>query len=118
MPEPSTSALYTALTYHRAWTNHDLDRAMTRIAPDAICHTPTGVINGAAAFRTFLGPFSKAVARSELIAAFGDTHAALLLHDVDTVAGRRVPWAEYLVIDDGTITRMTVVVDRASFDSF
>lgn len=117
MPEPSTAALYTALAYHRAWTGHDLDRAMTHIAPDIICHTPTGPINGVAAFRAFIGPFSKIVARSELIAAFGDTHSAVLIHHVDTVAGRNAPAAEYLIIDNGTISRMTIIFDRASFDA-
>ena len=117
MPEPSTSALYTALAFHRAWTNHDLDRAMTHIVPDIVCHTPIGPINGAAELRAFMGSLSTLVARSELVAAFGDTRAAVLIHHVDTVAGRPVPVAEYLVIDNGTITGMTIVVDRASFDA-
>ena len=117
MPQPGTSALYTALAYHRAWTSHDPDRAMTNIHPDIICHTPTGPINGAAALRTFIGPFSKVVARAELIAAFGDTHSAVLIHHVDTVAGRRVPVAEYLVIDNGTITGMTIIFDRAALET-
>jgi hypothetical protein len=41
----------------------------------------------------------------------------VLIHHVDTVSGRRVPAAEYLVIDNGTITGMTVILDRASFDA-
>ena len=38
--ETSGSALYTALAYHRAWTSHDFDQAMTYIAPESFCHAP------------------------------------------------------------------------------
>lgn len=118
MPELSTSALYTALAFHRAWTSHDLDQAMAYVVPDIICHTPMGPMNGAAELRAFIGSLSMLVARYELVAAFGDTRAAVLIHHVDTVAGRAVPVAEYLVIDNDIITGMTIVVDRASFDAF
>ena len=117
MPGPSTSPLYTALAFHRARTNHDLDRAMTHVMRDIVCHTPMGPVNGAAEVRAFMASLSRLVARSELVAAFGDTRATVLIHHVDTIAGRAVPVAEYLVIDNGTITGMTIVVDRASFDS-
>ena len=117
MPEPNTSPMYTALAFHRAWTSHDLDRALAHVVRDIICHTPMGPINGAAEVRAFMGSLSQFVARSELVAAFGDTRAAVLIHHVDTVAGRAVPVAEYLVIDNCTITGMTIVVDRASFDA-
>jgi hypothetical protein len=80
MTGPSTSLLYTALAFHRAWTSDDLDRAMAHPVRDIVCHTPMGPINGAAQLRAFLGSFSHLIARSELVAAFGDTRVAVLIH--------------------------------------
>jgi hypothetical protein len=90
--------------FHRAWTSDDLDRALAHVVRDIVCHTPMGPINGAAQLRAFLGSFSQLVARSELVAAFGDTRVAVLIHHLNTVGGRAVPVAEYLVIDHDTIT--------------
>ena len=49
------AALDTALAYHRAWTSHDFDRAMTYIAEDIVCQAPSGRLDGTAAFRGFMG---------------------------------------------------------------
>ena len=117
MTEPSNSALYTALAYHRAWTSHDVDQAMTHIAADIVCRAPAGPVIGAGAFRAFMGPFSELVIRSELIAAFGDTHTAVLFYDTDTVPVQNAPAAEYLTINEGKIVRMTIIFDRTPFDS-
>lgn len=50
------AALDTALAYHRAWTGHDFERAMTYIAEDIVCQAPAGTLEGAEAFRGFMGP--------------------------------------------------------------
>jgi hypothetical protein len=51
------AALDTALAYYRAWTGHDFGTAMTYIAEDIVCQAPAGRLDGAAAFRGFMGPF-------------------------------------------------------------
>jgi ketosteroid isomerase-like protein len=43
------SELQIALAYHEAWTNKDLDRAMSYIAEDVVCDAPAGRIEGAEA---------------------------------------------------------------------
>ena len=54
----STSpALQTALAYYHAWTSHDIDKAMTCIAGNIVCLAPSGRLEGAGAFRGFMGPF-------------------------------------------------------------
>lgn len=68
---------------------------------------------GADAFRGFLGPFSKILTRSGLIAAFGGTDSAVLIYDTDTVSVQNAPAAEYLTIRDGQIVRMKIIFDRA-----
>jgi hypothetical protein len=117
MTETSASALGVALAYHRAWTGHDFDQAMTYVSPDIVCLAPAGELVGAEAFRGFMGPFAQILTRSELIAAFGDTDTAVLVYDTDTVPVRNAPAAEYLTVRDGLIVGMRIIFDRAPFDA-
>jgi len=69
---------------------------MSYIADDIVCQAPAGRLDGAQAFREFMGPFSQIVTRSELIAAFGDVNVAVLMYETGTVpvqrrARRRAP---------------------------
>ena len=57
MTETTSPALRTALAYYQAWTDHDLDQAMSYIADDIVCDAPAGRLEGAAAYRGFMGPF-------------------------------------------------------------
>ena len=117
MTDDRGSALDIALAYHRAWTGHDFERAMTFIAPDIECQAPAGPLHGAAAFRGFMGPFSQILTRSELIAAFGDADTAVLVYDTDTIPVKNAPAAEYLTVRDGLIVGMRIIFDRAPFDA-
>ena len=47
MTTNSRAALETALAYHRAWTSHDFERAMTYVADDIVCQAPAGTLVGA-----------------------------------------------------------------------
>ncbi len=117
MTDNSTAALTIALGYHRAWTNHDFDQAMTYIAEDIVCQAPTGQLLGAEAFRGFMGPFAQMLISSELIAAFGDDTTAVLMYDTDTVPVHDAPGAECLTVADGKITRMRIIFDRLPFEA-
>lgn len=117
MTEHSTAALDTALAYHRAWTSHDFEQAMTYIAQDIICQAPPGRLEGAEEFRDFMGPFAQILTRSQLIAAFGDQTTAVLMYDTDTVPVQDAPGAECLTVTDGKITHMRIIFDRAPFDA-
>jgi hypothetical protein len=111
------TALDTALAYHRAWTSHDFDQAMTYIAEDIVCDAPPGRIEGAAAFRAFMGPFSQILTASTVIAAFGDDRTALLMYDTETIPVENAPASECLTVRDGTITHLRIVFYRAPFDA-
>lgn len=115
MIENDSPALKTALAYHRAWTSHDFERAMTYIAGDIVCHGPAGRLDGAEAFRRFMGPFAESLIHSNLIAAFGDDETALLMYHTETVAVKDAPGAECLIVKDGKITHMRIVFDRLPF---
>ena len=111
----TSPALDTALAYHRAWTNHDFDQAMTYIAEDIVVDAPAGRIEGAEAFRAFMGPFVQILIASNVIAAFGDDRTALLMYDTETVPVPDAPGAECLTVVDGVITEIRIIFDRAPF---
>ncbi len=117
MTEGGQAALETALAYHRAWTSHDFERAMTYVAEDIVCQAPAGQLDGAAAFRDFMGPFVQIVTSSKLLAAFGDDKIAVLIYDTDTVPVKDAPGAELLTVTDGKIRHMRIIFDRAPFDA-
>lgn len=117
MTDNDSPALETALAYHRAWTSHDLEEAMSYIAEDIVCQAPAGRLAGAEAFRGFMGPFAEILTRSKLIAAFGDDTRAVLLYDTDTVPVKDAPGAECLTVEDGTITHMRIIFDRLPFEA-
>jgi ketosteroid isomerase-like protein len=116
MTENST-ALQTALAYYQAWTGHDFDKAMTYIAEDIVCDAPAGRLEGAKAFRGFMGPFEEMLISAHLLAAFGDETTAVLVYDANTVPVKVAPGAECLTVRDGKISQMRIIFDRAPFDA-
>jgi hypothetical protein len=117
MTDTTSPALRTALAYYQAWTSHDLDKAMSYIAADIICDAPAGRLQGAEAYRGFMGPFVQILTGSKLIAAYGDDKTALVMYDAETVPVRSAPGAECVTVADGKITHSRFVFDRAPFDA-
>lgn len=117
MTENISTALDTALAYYQAWTSHDFEQAMSYIAEDIVCDTPSGPVRGAIAFRAFMGPFASIVTNSRLIAAFGDNTTALLMYDTQTVPVKDAPGAECLTVQHAKITHIQIVFDRVPFDA-
>jgi ketosteroid isomerase-like protein len=110
-----SAALDVALAYHEAWANKDFERAMTYIADDIVCEAPPGRIEGAEAYRAFMGPFVEILERTELIAAFGDEDTAIVLYDTDTIPVKHAPGAEYVTVAGGKIVHSHFVFDRLPF---
>jgi len=117
MTETASPALRTALAYYQAWTGHDLDQAMSFIADDIVCDAPAGRLEGAAAYRGFMGPFVQILKGATLIAAFGDERIALIMYDTETVPVTSAPAAECVAVTDGKITYSRFIFDRAPFDA-
>jgi ketosteroid isomerase-like protein len=117
MTETASPALRTALAYYRAWTGHDLDQAMSFIADDIVCDAPAGRLEGAAAYRGFMGPFVRILKGARLIAAFGDERTALIMYDTETVPVTSAPAAECVTVADGKIIYSRFIFDRAPFDA-
>jgi ketosteroid isomerase-like protein len=106
-----------ALAYFEAWTNHDLDRAMTYIADDIVCDAPAGRLEGADAFRDYMGPFVGILKTASLLASFGDDHTAVVVYDTETVPVASAPAAEHVTVANGKITHSRFIFDRAPFDA-
>ncbi len=117
MNESHGTAVRTALAYHRAWTGGDFERAMTYVATDIVCQTPSGRLDGAEAFREFMGPFAQILTSSRLLAAFGDDQTAVTMYDADTVPVKDAPGAECLTVTDGKIRHMRIIFDRLPFEA-
>lgn len=115
--ETDGTALRTALAYHRAWTSHDFERAMTYIADDVVCEGPAGRLDGAEAFKSFMGPFAQTLIRSAVVAAFGDETMAVVMYDTETVPVSSAPAAECLTVEDDRITHMRIIFDRLPFEA-
>lgn len=91
MNESPAAALQTALDYHRAWTGGDFELAMRYVAADIVCEAPSGRLDGAEAFRGFMGPFAQILTGSRLLAAFGDDETAVVMYDTETVPVKDAP---------------------------
>src|SRR6516165_1912038 len=117
MTQTTSPALAIALAYYQAWTGHDLDKAMSYIADDIVCDTPAGRLEGADAYRGFLGPFVQITTSATMIAAFGDDETALVMYDTQTVPVKSAPGAECATVKDGKITYSRFVFDRAPFEA-
>ena len=104
MTDATSPALQTALAYYDAWTSKDLERVMTYIADDIVCDAPAGRLEGAAAYRDFMGPFVEILLEARLISAFGDEETALVMYDTRTLPVDSAPGAEYVTVEGGKIT--------------
>jgi hypothetical protein len=108
-------ALTTAIAYHQAWTDKDLDLAMTYVAEQIVCEAPGGNIVGALQYRQFLDGFMQKLTGLSMIAAFGDEKTAVLMYYPHTTAVSDAPTAEWFTVADGKIVRTILVFDRLSF---
>jgi ketosteroid isomerase-like protein len=115
MTRNSSQALKTALAYYEAWTHKDLERAMSYIADDIVCDAPAGRLEGAQAYRDFMGPFVEILLDAQLIAAFGDDEKALIIYDTKTLPVESAPGAECVTVRDGKIIHSRFIFDRAPF---
>jgi ketosteroid isomerase-like protein len=117
MTDTTNPALRTALAYFQAWTSRDIDKAMSYIADDVVCDAPAGRLEGADAYRGFIGPFVQILTGATMIAAFGDDETALVMYDTQTVPVKSAPGAECVTVKDGKIIYSRFIFDRAPFDA-
>jgi ketosteroid isomerase-like protein len=106
-----------ALAYFEPWTGRDIDRAMTYIADDIVCDAPPGRLEGAAAYREFMEPFTRILTSATMFAAFGNETTALVCYDTATLPVPSAPAAELVTVADGRITTSRFIFDRLPFEA-
>jgi ketosteroid isomerase-like protein len=111
----SSAAREIAIAYYDAWTSKNIDRAMSYFADDVVCDAPAGRIEGIAAYREFLGPFTEILLDANLIAAYGDDTTAVLVYNTRTVPVPDAPGAECLTVADGKVVYNRFIFDRLPF---
>lgn len=111
-----TTPLETVLAYFEAWTGHDFDQAMTYLADDLVCYAPAGRLEGAAAFRAFMEPFSQILLKAELLGSYGDDTTAMLMYGTSTHPVADAPGAELHTVHNGKITEIRIIFDRLPFE--
>jgi len=94
-----------------------MDKAMSYVADDIVCDAPAGRLEGAAAYRGFMGPFVQTLKAATLIAAFGDNTTAVVVYDTETVPVKSAPAAECVTVTDGKISYSRFIFDRLPFDA-
>ena len=117
MNDTPSPALQVALAYYEAWTSKDLERAMSYISDGIVCEAPAGRLEGAEAYRAFMGPFVQILKSSSMIAAFGDERRALVMYDTETIPVKSAPGAECVTVEDGKIIHSRFVFDREPFEA-
>ena len=111
-----TTPLQTALAYHRAWSGHDMDKAMEYIAENIACDAPAGRIEGVEAYRAFMTPFVKMLKGTKLLGAFGDDTTAMVMYDTRTMLVESAPGAEWVTVKNGKIVYSRFLFDRLPFE--
>lgn len=111
------AAVEVARAYFEAWTSKDLDRAMTYVAENVVCDAPAGRLEGAAAYRDFMGSFTQMLVEAHLLAAFGNDETAVVVYDTKTLPVTSAPGAECVTVRDGKITYSRFIFDRAPFQA-
>lgn len=110
-----TTALDTVLDYHLAWTSGDVDRAMSRVADDIVCHAPGEDLTGKDAYRGYLADFAPHLTGLRDVASFADGDRVALFYYPQTAVTSTAPAAEYFTVRDGLIAESVLVFDRLSF---
>lgn len=117
MTQHENAALKIWRAHFDAWTSKDMDTAMTYIADDIVCDAPAGRLDGAAAYRNFLEPFSRTLTGVEPFASFGDEKTAVGIYEAQTFPVPHAPGAECVTVVDGKITHSRFIFDRTPFDA-
>lgn len=106
-----------ALTYIDACGRKNLDTVAPLLAPDMTFVGPRGPVAGAAPYLAVLRRLAPVWVRSDVHKVFADGPDVCVIYDLvtDTPAGA-VPIVEWLRVEDGRITRVTLIFDRVAFE--
>jgi SnoaL-like protein len=107
--------LEVAMAYHQAWTSKNVDDALSYVADDIACDSPTGHLQGLEQYRPFLANFAPIVKGYDMIAALGDEDTAILVYDLHTIPVSSGLVCECFTVSQGRITRNRLIFDQTPY---
>jgi hypothetical protein len=114
-PTAGRRPLDVAMAYHRAWTSKNVDDALSYVADDITCDSPTGRLQGTEQYRPFLANFAPIVKGYDMIAALGDEDTAILVYDLHTIPVSSGLVCECFTVSQGRITRNRLIFDQTPY---
>ena len=112
-----TRPLDIALAYHRAWTSQNVDEALSMVASDIECESPSGHLQGIGQYRPFLAGFAPMVKGYDMIAALGEEETAVLVYDLHTAPVSSGLVCECFTVSDGRIKRNRLIFDQTPYNA-
>jgi len=103
--------LAVARAFIEAWTRHDLETAASYVADDVVFDGPIQHSTGIKPYMEGLIYFAQYVTGTRVVAAFGDSTQALIMHDVSTAPFGVLTFAELLSVQDGKIQTHKLTFD-------
>jgi limonene-1,2-epoxide hydrolase len=103
--------LAVARAFIEAWTRHDMETAARYVANDVVFDGPIQRSTGIAPYMEGLIYFAQYVTGTRIVAAFGDSIQALIMHDVTTGPFGILTFAELLTVQDGKIQTHKMTFD-------
>lgn len=110
----SSSALTTAVDYHRAWTSGDFAAATALLADDLAVEVPVNAYAGKADFAAALASFGGAATEVRLLAELSGRDDACLVYDMDVPGLGTLRVAEHFRVVDGRIRLIRQIHDTAA----
>jgi hypothetical protein len=90
----------------RAWTDRDVDKALSFVADDVVCEAPNGTFEGVDGLRRFLEPFVGTITSATIIDVLGNNTHAAAAYVTDTPFLKNFRGMDYLTVEDGKITHV------------
>ena len=81
-------------------------------ARDVVCDAPGGRVEGAEAYRQFTQQFVDLVDSATITKIMADEKSAAIVYSFDTPWMKDFRAADYVTIEDGTISHITSIFDR------
>lgn len=112
MTTTTGSAQKIADDFVRAWTSHDVEKALSLLADDVVCEAPSGRIEGVDGYREFLERFVGMLTGASVIDVLGDDTRAVAVYSTDTPFVKDFRGIDHLTVEGGRITHVISVFDR------
>jgi ketosteroid isomerase-like protein len=107
--------LSTVQAYHQAWTNGDIDEALTYVSDDVVCFAPDKDVTTKADWRDYLGSFVPMLTGTPEHTRMTDGARVALWYYPQTAATTTTLASELFTVREGQITEIRLAFDRLGY---